>query len=386
MEEIRLDVTSTGLVGVYSRATDRVMLVVYRGHDERRPRRTTTDEAPTIEAFAPDELPWDEMAFWSTTAALRDATHVTDTHHHQPRLRPGHPHHQRDARAARDGVRLPRRLPEPAAAPAPASRTSTSRSSAAPCTQSSNGRRADAHRGDTLDVPRGTAHEFGGDPDEARDGAVGGPAGAAHRRVPATVNKWSDPQTGRPSQLQAIADREGVRPRVPTRARRAGRPRSSSSPCSRPIARAKGIKAAVGGPPTSRALPCGLSIAHFHEPSGCSCGDVRRRPREPDRRDLPVDDEQRDVARTASRWRTVTSISCPSATSSPIAGCTPSPHTISPRQGRVGGRGRVVVGHQAGDVARVEVPLEDERQLVGCRRLHAQESNRRSPPPPGPWR
>jgi ADP-ribose pyrophosphatase YjhB (NUDIX family) len=72
-EEIQIDVHIDGLVGVYSRATDRVMLVVYRAAtngDTPQP----TDEAPTIHAFAPDELPWDEMAFWSTTAALRDAT------------------------------------------------------------------------------------------------------------------------------------------------------------------------------------------------------------------------------------------------------------------------------------------------------------------------
>jgi ADP-ribose pyrophosphatase YjhB (NUDIX family) len=70
-EEIGLDVTIDRLVGVYSRATDRVMLVVYRATtngDAPQP----TDEAPTIEAFAPDRLPWDEMAFWSTEAALRD--------------------------------------------------------------------------------------------------------------------------------------------------------------------------------------------------------------------------------------------------------------------------------------------------------------------------
>jgi 8-oxo-dGTP diphosphatase len=72
MEEIRIDVRIDGLVGVYSRATDRVMLVVYRATTNGATPRPT-DEAPTIEAFAPDELPWDEMAFWSTTAALRDA-------------------------------------------------------------------------------------------------------------------------------------------------------------------------------------------------------------------------------------------------------------------------------------------------------------------------
>jgi hypothetical protein len=32
-----------------------------------------TPEASEVRSFAPDELPWDEMAFWSTTQALRDA-------------------------------------------------------------------------------------------------------------------------------------------------------------------------------------------------------------------------------------------------------------------------------------------------------------------------
>jgi ADP-ribose pyrophosphatase YjhB (NUDIX family) len=69
-EEIGVTPTLDGLVGVYSRATDRVLLVVYSATIAAAPR--TTDEAPEVRAFAPDELPWGEMAFWSTTAALRD--------------------------------------------------------------------------------------------------------------------------------------------------------------------------------------------------------------------------------------------------------------------------------------------------------------------------
>jgi 8-oxo-dGTP diphosphatase len=69
-EEIGVDATLDGLVGVYSRATDRVMLVVYSATITEAP--VTTAEAPEVRAFAPDELPWGEMAFWSTTAALRD--------------------------------------------------------------------------------------------------------------------------------------------------------------------------------------------------------------------------------------------------------------------------------------------------------------------------
>jgi len=71
IEEIGVTPTLDGLVGVYSRATDRVMLVVYSATITDAP--LTTEEAPEVRAFAPGELPWEKMAFWSTTAALRDA-------------------------------------------------------------------------------------------------------------------------------------------------------------------------------------------------------------------------------------------------------------------------------------------------------------------------
>ena len=70
-EELRVGVELGPLVGVYSRADDRVVLVVYRGRPLGQPR--TTPEAVEVRAFAPAELPWDELAFWSTERALRDA-------------------------------------------------------------------------------------------------------------------------------------------------------------------------------------------------------------------------------------------------------------------------------------------------------------------------
>jgi ADP-ribose pyrophosphatase YjhB (NUDIX family) len=70
-EEMEIDVELQGLVGVYSRAEDRVVLVVYAATALAEPR--TTEEATEVRAFAPDELPWDELAFWSTEQALRDA-------------------------------------------------------------------------------------------------------------------------------------------------------------------------------------------------------------------------------------------------------------------------------------------------------------------------
>jgi len=69
-EEIGIDITLRRLVGVYSRSTDRVMLVVYEGLITEQPQ--PTDEAPTVDAFRVDALPWGELAFWSTAAALQD--------------------------------------------------------------------------------------------------------------------------------------------------------------------------------------------------------------------------------------------------------------------------------------------------------------------------
>jgi ADP-ribose pyrophosphatase YjhB (NUDIX family) len=69
-EELEVDVELNGLVGVYSRAQDRVVLVVFDATLEGEPR--PTPEAPEVRAFAPDDVPWDELAFWSTEQALRD--------------------------------------------------------------------------------------------------------------------------------------------------------------------------------------------------------------------------------------------------------------------------------------------------------------------------
>jgi ADP-ribose pyrophosphatase YjhB (NUDIX family) len=70
-EELEIDVELRELVGVYSRPEDRVVLVVYAARITGGDPRPTA-EAPEIQAFAPDELPWEELAFWSTEQALRD--------------------------------------------------------------------------------------------------------------------------------------------------------------------------------------------------------------------------------------------------------------------------------------------------------------------------
>ena len=69
-EELEIDVALGRLVGVYSRADDRVVLIVFAAAALGRPR--TTEEATEVGVFAPSEIPWDALAFWSTEQALRD--------------------------------------------------------------------------------------------------------------------------------------------------------------------------------------------------------------------------------------------------------------------------------------------------------------------------
>ena len=69
-EEIRADVELTDLVGVYSNAGERIVLIVFAASIEDEPQ--TTAEALQVQAFPPDEIPWEELAFWSTTNALKD--------------------------------------------------------------------------------------------------------------------------------------------------------------------------------------------------------------------------------------------------------------------------------------------------------------------------
>jgi len=70
LEELQIDVELGRLVGVYSSQEDRVVLIVYEARALGEPR--TTPEATEIRAFAPDAIPYDQLAFWSTAAALRD--------------------------------------------------------------------------------------------------------------------------------------------------------------------------------------------------------------------------------------------------------------------------------------------------------------------------
>ena len=71
-EELGIEVELGPLVGVYSRPEDRVVLVVYRGLARGEP--STSPEAPEVGIFAPAQIPWAQLAFWSTAQALRDVT------------------------------------------------------------------------------------------------------------------------------------------------------------------------------------------------------------------------------------------------------------------------------------------------------------------------
>lgn len=69
-EELRIAVDLGELLGVYSRADDPIVLIVYAARALGEPQ--TTEEAVEVRAFTPDEVPWDALAFWSTEVALRD--------------------------------------------------------------------------------------------------------------------------------------------------------------------------------------------------------------------------------------------------------------------------------------------------------------------------
>lgn len=69
-EELDVAIELGGLIGVYSRPEERVILIVFDARITETPR--TTPEATEVRRFAPDAIPYEELAFWSTEAALRD--------------------------------------------------------------------------------------------------------------------------------------------------------------------------------------------------------------------------------------------------------------------------------------------------------------------------
>ena len=69
-EELCVQADVGALVGVYSRADTNVLVIVFEVALRGAPR--ATEEATEVRAFAPAEIPWDELAFATDGAALRD--------------------------------------------------------------------------------------------------------------------------------------------------------------------------------------------------------------------------------------------------------------------------------------------------------------------------
>jgi ADP-ribose pyrophosphatase YjhB (NUDIX family) len=69
-EEIGIEVEIGRLVGVYSRGTDRIVVITYTARALGTP--VPTEEALEVRAFDPTDIPWEELAFWSDDRALRD--------------------------------------------------------------------------------------------------------------------------------------------------------------------------------------------------------------------------------------------------------------------------------------------------------------------------
>lgn len=78
MEEMGIDVEVGELVGVYSNAGERIVVVAYAARALGSPQ--TTEEALEVRAFAPADIPWDELAFSSDQRALRDLLARRDGH------------------------------------------------------------------------------------------------------------------------------------------------------------------------------------------------------------------------------------------------------------------------------------------------------------------
>ena len=70
-EETGISVALGPVLGVYSRPGPGVVVVVYEGR-VANPHVAPGREALEVRWFAPHEIPWDELAFDTTVAALRD--------------------------------------------------------------------------------------------------------------------------------------------------------------------------------------------------------------------------------------------------------------------------------------------------------------------------
>ncbi len=71
LEEVNLRVSLTGILDAYSLGSNEVVVVVYAA-DVVGGELKACDECDEVKAFSPESLPWDDLAFESTRAALRD--------------------------------------------------------------------------------------------------------------------------------------------------------------------------------------------------------------------------------------------------------------------------------------------------------------------------
>lgn len=69
-EEVGLRVSVTGILDVYSTPGEAVVVVVYAAHSKGGAPQVG-DEASEVAVFRPESIPWDELAFDATRAALR---------------------------------------------------------------------------------------------------------------------------------------------------------------------------------------------------------------------------------------------------------------------------------------------------------------------------
>jgi ADP-ribose pyrophosphatase YjhB (NUDIX family) len=70
-EEVKLKVSLLGILDAYTFPPHEIVVVVYAA-DVVNGTPQAADEASEVKVFPPEEIPWDELAFPSTRAALRD--------------------------------------------------------------------------------------------------------------------------------------------------------------------------------------------------------------------------------------------------------------------------------------------------------------------------
>ncbi len=70
LEELNLEIKLGSLLNVYSRPEMSTVHIIYLAEALSQP--VGGKEALEFDSFAPNEIPWDELAFWTTHRALED--------------------------------------------------------------------------------------------------------------------------------------------------------------------------------------------------------------------------------------------------------------------------------------------------------------------------